>query len=388
MDYQSTTPVDKRVLDEMMPYFSKRFGNAASKSHEFGWTAERAVEIARGKTADLISCNAKEIIFTSGATESNNLAIKGIAEYSAPEGKKIIIASTEHKSVIDTCSSLAKKGFEIIVLQVDRFGLIDLDDLRKAIDDNTILVSIMYANNEIGTLQPVNEIGNICKEKNVLFHCDAVQAAGKIKVDVNEISADLISLSAHKFYGPKGIGALYIRSKKPKLRLISQIDGGGHERGFRSGTLNVPAIVGFGKACELALSEMEIDYRHTDFLRSNLINGFQNNIENLRVNGHPENHLPNNLNICIKDVDADALMMSMKEIAVSSGSACSSASVEPSHVLKAIGLSEQDSRSSIRIGLGRNTTEEEVNYCIEKIAFNALKLRKKNLFLKILLSIK
>ncbi len=377
MDYQSTTPVDKRVLDEMMPYFSERFGNAASKSHEFGWTAERAVEIARGKIADLISCNEKEIIFTSGATESNNLAIKGTAEYSASEGKKIIIASTEHKSVIDTCSSLARKGFEIIILQVDRYGLIDLDDLRKAIDDNTVLVSIMYANNEIGTLQPVNEIGKICREKNVLFHCDAVQAAGKIQVNVNEMNADFISLSAHKFYGPKGIGALYIRSKKPKLKLVSQIDGGGHERGLRSGTLNVPAIVGFGKACELSLSEMESDYKHTDNLRSILINGLQNKIDNISVNGHPEKHLPNNLNICIEDVDADALMMSMKEIAVSSGSACSSASVEPSHVLKAIGLSEKDSRSSIRIGLGRNTTEEEVNYCIEKITFNAVKLRKK-----------
>jgi cysteine desulfurase len=381
MDYQSTTPVDKRVLDEMMPYFSEKFGNAASKSHEYGWTAERAVEIARGKIADLISCSPKEIVFTSGATESNNLAIKGAAEYYSGRGNKIIISAAEHKSVIDTCSSLAGKGFEILILPVDKYGMIDLDELSKAIDDKTILVSVMFANNEIGTLQPVEKIGRLCKEKKVLFHCDAVQAAGKIPVQVNEINADLVSLSAHKMYGPKGIGALYIRNKNPKVRLVPQIDGGGHERGFRSGTLNVPAIIGFGKACEIAKAEMEKDFEYTNKLRSILIDGLKNKLDNIYINGHPEKHLPNNVNVCLKDVDADALMMSMKEIAVSSGSACSSASVESSHVLKAIGLSEKDARSSIRIGIGKNTTKEEIDYVIEKMAFNALKLRNKILSL-------
>jgi cysteine desulfurase len=375
LDNQSTTTVDRRVLDEMMPYFTDIFGNAASKSHEFGWRAEQAVESARAKIAGLIGAEKIEIIITSGATESDNLAIKGVAEYYKHKGNKIITSPTEHKAVLDTCKSLQRGGYEIQYLPVDKYGLIDLNMLEESIDNNTILVSIMTANNEIGTLQPIKEIGRICRENGVIFHTDAVQAAGKILLDVNAMNIDLMSLSAHKMYGPKGIGALYIRSKKPSVKLIPQIDGGGHERGFRSGTLNVPAIVGFGKACEIAGSEMNTESERIKGLRDKLFEGISKNLDHVYLNGHPELRLPNNLNIAIEYVNADALMMSMKEIAISSGSACTSASLEPSHVLKAIGLSDELRKSSVRFGLGRFNTEEEITYAADKVVQTAKKIR-------------
>jgi cysteine desulfurase len=376
LDNHSTTPVDPRVLEEMTPYFTKIFGNAASKSHEFGWKAEQAVERARTQIAHLIGAEPHEIIFTSGATESDNLAIKGTAEYYRSKGKHIITSPTEHNAVLDTCKTLQRNGFEIQLLNVDKYGLIDIDELRSAITEKTILVSIMTANNEIGTIQPINEIGMICKERDVLFHTDAVQAAGKIPLNVNEMNVDLMSLSAHKMYGPKGIGALYIRSRRPAVKLVSQIDGGGHERGFRSGTLNVPAIVGFGKATEIAVNEMKSESETLRNLRDKLYNGIISNLEHVQLNGHPEKRLPNNLNIAIEYVNADALMMSMKEIAISSGSACTSASVEPSHVLKAIGLSDEMVKCSVRFGLGRFNTKEEIDYTIRRVTESINEIRK------------
>lgn len=368
MDYQATTPLDKRVLDAMMPYFTDRFGNAASKSHEFGWYAEKAVGLYRSKIAGLIGCEPNEIILTSGATESNNLAIKGSAEYYSRKKKKIITVPTEHSSVLDSCSSLAKKGFEIYLLKVDKFGLIDTDELRNVIDDNTALVSIMTVNNEIGTIQPVEEIGRICNEKNVPFHTDATQAVGKIPVNVNKMNIDLMSFTAHKMYGPKGTGALYIRSRGPKVKLVPQIDGGGHERGFRSGTLNVPGIVGFGKACEISIQEMSAEYEMIKSLSERFYKGISLKLDDLFINGHPEKRFPGNLNICFKQADSGTLMMSMKEIAISSGSACSSEAVEPSHVLKAISLKDDEMRTSVRFGFGRFTTVEEIDYAVEKVA--------------------
>jgi cysteine desulfurase len=376
LDNHSTTPVDPRVLEEMTPYFTKIFGNAASKSHEFGWKAEQAVERARTQIAHLIGAEPHEIIFTSGATESDNLAIKGTAEYYRSKGKHIITSPTEHNAVLDTCKTLQRNGFEIQLLKVDKYGLIDIDELRSAITEKTILVSIMTANNEIGTIQPVNEIGMICKERGVLFHTDAVQAAGKIALNVHEMNVDMMSLSAHKMYGPKGIGVLYIRSKKPAVKLVPQIDGGEHERGFRSGTLNVPAIVGFGKAAEIAANEMKSESETLRNLRDKLYNGIISNLEHIRLNGHPEKRLPNNLNIAIEYVNADALMMSMKEIAISSGSACTSASVEPSHVLKAIGLSDEMVKCSVRFGLGRFNTKEEIDYTIRRVTESINEIRK------------
>jgi cysteine desulfurase len=375
LDYQATTPVDKRVLDTMLPYFIDKFGNAASKSHEFGWNAEQTVEFYRTKIARLIGSESKEIVFTSGATESNNLAVKGTAEFFSGTRKKIITAPTEHKSVLDSCAVLAKMGFEIFLLKVDRYGLIDLDELRNAIDDNTALVSIMIANNEIGTVQPVEEIGRICHEKEVLFHTDGTQGVGKIPVDVNKMNIDLMSFTAHKMYGPKGTGALFIRCRNPKVKLVPQIHGGGHEEGFRSGTLNVPGIVGFGKACEIALNELNDEYNSTKRLREKLFNGLQAQLEDIRLNGHPEHRLPNNLNISFKYAESGSLMMSMKDIAVSSGSACSTAAVAPSHVLKAIGLTDDELRSSIRFGIGRFTSDEEVEYAINKVSDSVKRIR-------------
>jgi cysteine desulfurase len=330
LDNHATTPVDPRVLEEMVPYLKDEYGNAASKSHEFGWRAKHAVDNARIRIAMLVNANPREIVFTSGATESNNLAVKGAAEFYRSKGTKIITSPSEHKSVLDVCKSLAKWGYEIVYLNVDKYGLIDINELADRIDDNTILVSIMKANNEIGTIQPVKEIGEICKERKVLFHTDAAQATGKITVDVKEMNTDLMSLSAHKMYGPKGIGALYIRSKSPRVSLSPQIDGGGHERGFRSGTLNVPAIAGFGKACEIAQSEMDDEVKRLTMMRDKLQAGITSKLGEVYLNGHPEKRLPNNLNLAFAYTNADSLMMSMKDIAVSSGSACSSEEVEPS----------------------------------------------------------
>jgi len=375
MDYQATTPVDKRALDAMLPYFTDKFGNAASKSHEFGWYAEKAVEMYRGKIAELIGCKTQEIVITSGATESNNLAVKGIAELFSNVKKKIITAPTEHKSVLDSCSALAKKGFEIYLLKVDKFGLIDLNELRDAIDGNTALVSIMTVNNEIGTIQPVEDIGRICKEKEVLFHTDATQAVGKLPVNVQQMNIDLMSFTAHKMYGPKGVGALYVKSKDPKVKLNPQIDGGGHENGFRSGTLNIPGIVGFGKACEIAANEMSVENEKIKKLGERFYQGLSSQLDDFFINGHPEKRFPGNLNICFKHADSGTLMMSMKEIAVSSGSACSSAAVEPSHVLKAIGLKDDELRSSIRFGIGRFSTEEEIDFAVNKVTESVKKIR-------------
>lgn len=375
LDNQSTTPVDKRVFDAMQPYFTEIFGNAASKSHEFGWKAEAAVENARAKIAKLVSAEPNEIIFTSGATESINLAIKGAAEAYRAKGKKIITAAIEHKAVLDTCKSLERKGFVIKYVSVDEYGMIDVNMLKEMIDSETILVSIMTANNEIGTIEPIEEIGNICREKGVLLHSDAAQALGKIEIDVNKMNIDLMSLSAHKLYGPKGIGALYIRTKNPRVKLVPQIDGGGHERGFRSGTLNVQGIVGFGKACEMAASEMDTESVRVKRLRDKLYEGIISQLNNVKLNGHPENRLDGNLNLSFEFVNADALMMSMKEIAVSSGSACTSAEASLSHVLKAIGLRDDLIKCSIRFGIGRFNTKEEIDYTINKVTEKVSELR-------------
>lgn len=375
LDNHATTPVDPRVLEDMMPYFKDDFGNAASKSHEFGWRAKHAVDKARVRIAMLINAEPHEIIFTSGATESNNLAIKGVAEFYRLKGTKIITSPIEHKSVLDVCKSLSKWGYEIVFLNVDKYGLVDINELADRIDDKTILVSIMTANNEIGTIQPINEIGEICKEKKVLFHTDAAQAMGKIPVDVKEMNTHLMSLNAHKMYGPKGIGALYIRSKRPRVSLSPQIDGGGHERGFRSGTLNVPVIAGFGRACEIAQTEMDDEVKRIAMLRDKLQSGITSKLEEVYLNGHPEKRVPNNLNLAFAYTDADSLMTSMKEIAVSSGSACSSEEVEPSYVLKAIGLSDDLAHCSIRFGLGRFNTEEEIDYTVNKVVEKVKELR-------------
>jgi cysteine desulfurase len=360
----------------MQPYFTEIFGNAASKSHEFGWKAEAAVESARAKIAGLVSAESKEIIFTSGATESINLALKGAAEAYQSKGKKIISAAIEHKAVLDTCKSLERKGFIIKYVPVDEYGIINVNMLREMIDSETILVSIMAANNEVGTIEPIKEIGKICRDKGVLFHTDAAQALGNIEIDVNKMNIDLMSLSAHKLYGPKGIGALYIRSKNPRVKLVHQIDGGGHERGFRSGTLNVPGIVGFSKACEIAAAEMEKETLRIRKLRDKLYDGLNSQLDGIKLNGHHEKRLAGNLNISFEFVNADALMMSMKEIAVSSGSACTSADASPSHVLKAIGLRDDLIKCSIRFGIGRFNTKEEIDYTINKVVEKVNELRK------------
>jgi cysteine desulfurase len=375
LDNNSTTPLDPRVLEAIMPYFTDIFGNAASKSHEFGWKAEAAVESSRTKIAKLVSSEFKEIIFTSGATESVNLALKGASEAYGSKGNKIITSPAEHKAALDTYKTLQKRGFIVEYLKVDKYGLIDLNELGDSIDEKTIMVSIMFANNEIGTIQPINEIGKLCREKGVLFHTDAAQALGKIEINVNEMNIDLMSLSSHKLYGPKGIGALYVRSKSPAVKLVPQIDGGGHERGFRSGTLNVPAIAGFGKACEIALKEMKEEVLRLNKLRIKLHDGIRGGLEGVQLNGHPEKRLPGNLNLSFEYVNSDALMMAIKEIAVSSGSACSSAEVGPSHVLKAIGASDEVLHSSIRFGIGRFNSEEEIEYAAAKVIEKVTELR-------------
>jgi cysteine desulfurase len=375
MDYHATTPVDPRVLEAMLPFFSQHFGNAASRNHAFGWEAEEAVDVARKQVADLIGASAKEIIFTSGATESNNLAIKGAAEMYREKGNHIITCVTEHKAVIDTCKKLEKQGGRVTYLPVQKDGRISLDDLRAAITDKTILITIMSANNEIGVLQPVAEIGAIAKEKGILFHTDAVQAVGKVPFDVNTVKADLVSMSAHKFYGPKGVGALYVRRRNPRVLLAEQISGGGHERGMRSGTLNVPGIVGLGKAAELCRQEMAKDTDRLGRLRDMLNEKLHRNLDEIYINGSMEHRLPHNLNISFAYVEGESLLMGINDVAVSSGSACTSASLEPSYVLKALGAGDDLAHSSIRFGLGRWTTEEEVDYVVEKLTSVVRRLR-------------
>jgi cysteine desulfurase len=375
MDYHATTPVDPRVLEEMTPYFTQHFGNAASRNHSFGWEAEDAVEAARKQVADLIGANAKEIIFTSGATESNNLAIKGVAEMYREKGNHVITCVTEHKAVIDTCKKLEKQGGRVTYLPVQKDGRISLDDLRAAITDKTILITIMTANNEIGVLQPIAEIGAIAKEKGILFHTDAVQAVGKIPFDVTAMKADLVSMSAHKMYGPKGVGALYVRRRNPRVLLAEQNSGGGHERGMRSGTLNVPGIVGMGKAAAIAKAEMAAEGERLRKLRDRLNAGLHRNLDELYINGSMEHRLPHNLNISFAYVEGESLLMGINDVAVSSGSACTSASLEPSYVLKALGAGDDLAHSSIRFGLGRWTTEEEVDYVVEKLTTVVNRLR-------------
>jgi len=375
MDYHATTPLDPRVLDAMMPYLTTKFGNAASRNHSFGWEAEEAVETARKQIADLIGANAKEIIFTSGATESNNLALKGVAEMYAERGNHIITAATEHKAILDTCKRLEKHGCRVTYLPVTASGLIDLDMLRESITDKTILVSIMYANNEIGVIQPVAEIGKICKQKGVLFHCDGVQAVGKVPVNVIQDNIDLLSLSGHKIYGPKGVGALYVRRRNPRVQVTAQMDGGGHERGMRSGTLNVPGIAGLGEACALCRKEMAEESARLGALRDKLKDRLAASLDEVYINGTMESRLPNNLNISFAFVEGESLLMGISDIAVSSGSACTSATLEPSYVLKALGAGDDIAHSSIRFGLGRFTTEEEVDYVADKVIDVVRKLR-------------
>ncbi|MGA8765584.1 MAG: IscS subfamily cysteine desulfurase [Candidatus Acidiferrales bacterium] len=379
MDNQATTAVDPRVLEAMLPYFTEKFGNAASRNHEFGWKAEEAVENARGQIARLIRANPREIVFTSGATESDNLAIKGIAdplrEKGRENGNHIITQATEHKAVLDVCKRLEKSGCDVTYLLVSAEGLIDLDDLRRAITPKTILISIMYANNEIGVIQPIAEIGTIAKEKKILFHVDAVQAVGKIAVDVQKDGIDLLSISAHKIYGPKGVGALYVRRKDPRVELSAMIDGGGHERGMRSGTLNVPGIVGLGKACEICLKEMQEESERLRLLRDKLKHSIMSRLYGTAINGSMDHRLPNNLNLSFSGVEGDALLMGINDVAVSSGSACTSAMIEPSYVLRALGVSEDLAHSSIRFGLGRFNTEEEVDYVADRVVETVKRLR-------------
>ena len=375
LDYHATTPVDLRVVDAMVPYFHDRFGNAASRNHAFGWEAEEAVDRARKQVADLIGANPKEIVFTSGATESDNLAIRGVVAMYRERGNHIITCATEHKAVIDTCKRLEKDGYRVTYLPVQKNGLIDLDDLRNAITDKTILITIMTANNEIGVIQPIAEIGAIAKAKGVLFHTDAVQAVGKIPFNVNDLKVDMASISAHKMYGPKGVGALYVRRRNPRVLLAPIIDGGGHERGMRSGTLNVPGIVGFGKAAELCMQEMAGDGERLRRLRDRLNEKLHQSLDEIYINGSMEHRLPHNLNISFAYVEGESLLMGINDVAVSSGSACTSASLEPSYVLKALGAGDDLAHSSIRFGLGRWTTEDEVDYVADKLTTVVTRLR-------------
>jgi len=375
MDNHATTPVDPRVVEAMLPYYTQHFGNAASRNHQFGWEAEQAVETAREQIAKLVGATAKEIIFTSGATESDNLAIKGVAEMYREKGNHIITAATEHKAVLDTCKRLEKNGYRVTYLPVGDDGLVNLEDLKRAIDDKTILVTIMYANNEIGVLQPVAEIGKLCHEKGVLFHTDAVQAIGKVPVSVIKDNIDLMSITAHKLYGPKGVGALYVRRKNPRVQITAQIDGGGHERGMRSGTLNVPNIVGLGKACELAMNEMPEESKRLAYLRDRLKKKLEDNLDEIHINGTMEHRLPGNLNMSFVYVEGESLLMGINDIAVSSGSACTSATLEPSYVLKALGLGDDVAHSSIRFGIGRFNTEAEIDYVADKLIDTVKKLR-------------
>jgi cysteine desulfurase len=378
LDYNSTTPCDERVVETVLPYFTKHFGNAASKTHALGWYAEEAVEFAREQIADLIGAEKNEIVFTSGATEAINLALKGIVETYASKGNHIITSNIEHKAVLDACKHLEKQGVEVTYLPVNAEGLISSQQVEEAIRPHTILVAIMHANNEIGTINPVCEIGMITRKHNVLFFTDATQAIGKIAVSVNDDDIDIMAFSSHKIYGPKGVGALYVRRKNPRVKLIAQIDGGGHERGMRSGTLNVPGIVGFGKAAELCKEEIKSDLHPVTMLRDKLENALLN-LNEVYVNGSKEFRLPNVTNLSFKNVEGQALMMSInKEIAISSGSACTSASLEPSYVLKALGMNDELAHSSIRFSLGRFTTEEEIDFTIDQVSKAVMQLRAMN----------
>jgi cysteine desulfurase len=376
MDYHSTTPVDPRVLEEMMPYFTQKFGNAASRSHAFGWAAEEAVDYARERIAKLVNASSeKEIVFTSGATESNNVALKGVAEFYKDKGDHIITTVIEHKAILDTCKRLEKEGFRVTYLPVAKDGRVDPAAVEAAITDKTILVSVMLANNEIGTVQPLEEIGKITRAKGVLLHSDAVQGVGKVDFDVQKMNVDLASITAHKMYGPKGVGALYVRRSKPRVRIVAQMDGGGHERGMRSGTLNVPSIVGFGKAAEIMTTEGKADNARILALRERLRIKLMSSLEECFINGSMEHRLPGNLNISFAFVEGEAMMMAIKDVAVSSGSACTSASLEPSYVLRALGVGDELAHSSIRFGLGRFNTEEEVDYVAELVIAKVKHLR-------------
>jgi cysteine desulfurase len=375
MDNHATTPIDPRVLEAMLPYFTDKFGNAASRNHSFGWSAEEAVENARQQVASLINATAKEIIFTSGATESDNLMIKGVAEMYREKGNHIITQAIEHKAVLDTCKNLEKHGFEVSYLPVERDGRVNPEDVRKAIRPTTILISIMYANNEIGVINPIAEIGKIAKEHGVIFAVDGVQAVGKVPVDVQKDNIDLLAISAHKIYGPKGVGALYVRRRNPRVQLSAIIDGGGHERGMRSGTLNVPGIVGLGKACEVCQQEMPKEAERLRGLRERLRAGLEAKLDEVFINGSMEHRLPNNLNMSFAYVEGESLLMGINDVAVSSGSACTSATLEPSYVLKALGVGEDLAHTSIRFGLGRFTTQEEVDYVVDKMVQVVTKLR-------------
>jgi len=376
MDNHATTRVDSRVLDAMLPYFTEKFGNAASRNHSFGWEAEEAVSRSRDQIAALIGAKSKEIIFTSGATESDNLAIKGVVDFYKDKGNHIISCVTEHKAVLDSCRALERGGKATVTyLPVDKYGMVDPDAVRRAITDKTVLITIMWANNEIGTLHPIAEIGKIAKEKGIVFHTDAVQAIGKVPVDFEKAGVDLASITAHKIYGPKGIGALYVRSKGPRVRIAPQMDGGGHERGMRSGTLNVPGIVGLGAACEIAGKEMPDEAQRLIQLRSQLQAGLFERLDEIYVNGHPTERLPGNLNVSFAYVEGESLLMGINDIAVSSGSACTSATLEPSYVIRALGIDDELAHSSIRFGLGRFNTLEEVDYVTERVSKEVKRLR-------------
>ena len=389
MDNHATTPVDPRVLETMLPYFTEVFGNAASRSHGFGWDAEQAVDTARAQVAALINAKPKDIVWTSGATESDDLAIMGVAEFYKEKGTHIVTQVTEHKAVLDTCRHLERTGKATVTyLPVDKTGMIDLDDLRKAITDKTVLVSIMFVNNEVGTIQPIGEIGKICRERGVLFHCDAVQGASLLPIDVDAMSIDLLSLSAHKMYGPKGVGALFVRSKAPRVRLTPIIHGGGHERGMRSGTINVPGVVGFGKAAELAKASMADESQRIAGLRQRLHDGIVGQLDEVYLNGHPVHRHPGNLNLSFAYVEGESLLMglngsvhalassaAMPPVAVSSGSACTSATLEPSYVLKALGVGEDLAHTSIRFGLGRFNTRDDVDYVVDRVVTEVRRLR-------------
>ena len=374
LDYQATTPMDPRVLEAMMPYFTHKFGNSGSRSHAYGWEAEEGTEKARGQVAKLIGADEKEVIFTSGATESNNLAIRGVAEFYKDRKNHIITTVTEHKCVLDTCRHLEQQGFEVTYLPVRQDGLLDLDVLRAAITEKTVLVSVMAVNNEIGVIQPLAEIGKICREKKVFFHTDAAQAAGKIPLDVEALNIDLMSISGHKIYGPKGIGALYVR-RKPRVRLVPMIVGGGQERGFRSGTLPTPLCVGLGEAAEICMKEMDAEAKRLKKLQDRMLSGLRAKLTDIVVNGDLEQRIPGNLNISFAYVEGESLMMGIKNLAVSSGSACTSASLEPSYVLRALGVEEEMAHTSLRIGLGRFTTEHEVDTAVDELVRHVNKLR-------------
>ena len=377
LDNHATTPVDPRVLAAMLPFFTEKFGNASSKNHPFGWEAEAAVDSAREQVARLIGASSpREIVFTSGATESDNLAIKGVAQAYRERGNHIVTCATEHKAVLDACKALEKQGCKVTYLRVQSNGLVDLQRLEDSLTDKTILVSIMAANNEIGTIQPVEEIGRLTKKKGIFFHTDATQAVGKIPVDVDKMAIDLLSLTAHKIYGPKGVGALYVRSANPRMKVTPMLDGGGHERGMRSGTLNVPGIVGLGIACEVAKNEMGGEAERLIGLREHLRRGLFAELEDVYINGDPVKRLPGNLNMSFAYIDGESLMMGLKEIAVSTGSACTSASLEPSHVLKALGLDDSLAHASIRFGVGRFNTAEEIEYTVGRVAEEVRRLRK------------